>query len=218
MPPDVPPLDDGLTFALARLAVVMGAVQVVNLVSYRMELFVLDHYEGATGVGVYSIAMQSVESIWLVAGAMATSITAPVLRETDAAAARLVGRQAVKGLLYTAAVAVGVAAAAPFVIPLVFGHAYEKAALALALLVPGVVAYAPVNVLVVFISIRAGRPRLSLWVSVVGLVVTTVMSLVLIPSYGVSGAAVASAIGYAAGAGAAWITFSRLVAAEARYA
>jgi O-antigen/teichoic acid export membrane protein len=76
------------------------------------------------------------------------------------------------------------------------------------LLLPGIVAYAPVTILVVYLSIRRARPRLSLFVSIVGLVVTTGMSVVLIPPYGASGAAVASAIGYAAGA--AWVCFVRL--------
>jgi O-antigen/teichoic acid export membrane protein len=190
----------------------------VNLVSYRTELFVLGHYEGATGVGVYSIAMQSVESIWLVAGAMATSITAPVLKETDTAAARLVGRQALKGLLYTAAVAVGVAAAAPFVIPLVFGDAYRKAALALALLVPGVVAYAPVSILVVYLSVRRGRPGLSLVVALVGLIVTAAAALALVPRFGGSGAAVASSVGYLGGAALTWVFFARLARVRLRAA
>jgi len=72
-----------------------------------------------------------------------------------------------------------------------------------------------VTILVVYISIRAARPRLSLYVSVVGLVVTAGMSLVLIPPYGASGAAIASAIGYAAGAVAAWLCFRWLVSASA---
>ena len=47
--------------------------------------------------------------------------------------------------------------------------------------------------------------------SIVGLVVTAAMSLVLIPAYGASGAAIASAVGYAAGGVAAWLSFTRLV-------
>jgi len=97
------------------------------------------------------------------------------------------------------------------VIPPLFGDSFRGAARPLALLLPGVVAYAPVTILVVYISIRAARPRLSLLVSIIGLVVTAGMSLVLIPPYGASGAAIASAIGYGAGGVAAWICFSRLV-------
>src|ERR671937_236412 len=197
LPADVPPLDDRLTMTIARLAVVMGAVQVVNLFSYRAELFILNHYQGRSGVGVYSIAMQSVESIWLVAGALATSITAPALAGDDRAAARLVGRTAVKGLLLTIAVAVPIAAAAPFVIPLVFGDDYKKAATSLALLLPGVILYAPVSILVVYLSVRRGRPGLSLAVAVAGMVLTAAAAFVLVPRLGGSGAAVARSIGYA---------------------
>jgi O-antigen/teichoic acid export membrane protein len=202
--------------AVVRLGCAMGVVQIVNLIGYRVELFVLDRFKGLAAVGIYSIGMQAAETIWLIPAAMASAITAPVVHDTAAGAATLVRKACAKGLLYTAGVAVAIAVAAPFVIPPLFGDEFRGAARPLALLMPGVVAYAPVNILVVYISIRAGRPRLSLWVSVVGLVVTAAMSLVLIPPYGVSGAAVASAIGYAAGGIAAWATFKKLVAAEVR--
>jgi O-antigen/teichoic acid export membrane protein len=202
--------------ALVRLGCGMGVVQIVNLIGYRVELFVLDRFKGLAAVGIYSIGMQAAETIWLIPAAMASAITAPVVHDTAAGAATLVRKACARGLLYTAGVAVAIAVAAPFVIPPLFGDEFRGAARPLALLMPGVVAYAPVNILVVYISIRAGRPRLSLWVSVVGLAVTAAMSLVLIPPYGASGAAVASAIGYAAGGLAAWATFNRLVTAETR--
>jgi len=214
LPPDVPRLDDPLTIAIARLAILMGAVQVVNLFSYRAELFILDHYQGRSDVGVYSIAMQSVESIWLVAGALATSITAPALRGDDRDAARLVGRTAVKGLLLTAAMAVPIAAAAPFVIPLVFGDDYKKAATSLALLLPGVILYAPVSILVVYLSVRRGRPGLSLVVALAGMALTAAAAIVLVPRLGGSGAAVASSVGYAGGAILTWWFFARLARAR----
>jgi len=51
-------------------------------------------------------------------------------------------------------------------------------------------------------------------VSLVGLVVTAVMSVILIPRYGASGAAGASAIGYGAGGLAAWLFFVHLAGRE----
>jgi O-antigen/teichoic acid export membrane protein len=73
-----------------------------------------------------------------------------------------------------------------------------------------VVAYAPVTILVVYLSVRRARPRLSLAVSLVGLVATTVASLLLIPDHGSTGAGAASSIGYGAGALAAWLFFAWL--------
>ena len=204
------PLLDRQGRAILWLAFGMGVVQIVNLIGYRVELFVLDRFKGLEQVGIYSIGMQAAEAIWLIPAAIASAITAPAVHEAPEGAARLIRNACGKGLLYTAAIAVAVGVAAPFVIPPLFGDDFRNAARPLALLLPGVVAYAPVTILVIYLSIRCGRPRLSLLVAVVGLVVTAGMSLVLIPPYGASGAAVASAIGYVAGAAAAWLCFVRL--------
>jgi O-antigen/teichoic acid export membrane protein len=185
----------------------MVAVPLVNLIGYRVELFVLEHFKGLGAVGVYSIAMQAAESIWLIPAAIASAVTGPVVHETEEGATREIRRACGKGLLYTGGVSVAIGIAAPFVIPLVFGDEFKGAVRPLAMLLPGVVAYAPVTILVVYLTVRRARPRLSLYVSLIGLVVTAVMSVVLIPPYGASGAAVASAIGYAAGGTAAWLFF-----------
>jgi len=140
---------------------------------------------------------------------MATAVMAPAVQSGDAEAARLVARTAGKALLYTAAAAAIVAGAAPFVIPLVFGDAFEDATLPLALLMPGVVAYAPVAVLVVYLSVRRGRPRLSLAVSIAAGATTLALCFLLIPDLGVNGAALASSLGYLAGAVLAWVFFVR---------
>ena len=86
----------------------MGVVQIVNLIGYRVELFVLDRFKGLAAVGIYSIGMQAAEAIWLIPAAIASAITAPVVHEDAAGAARLVRSACVKGLLYTAAVAVAI--------------------------------------------------------------------------------------------------------------
>jgi O-antigen/teichoic acid export membrane protein len=206
------PLFDRFGRAIVRLGCGMGLVQIVNLIGYRVELFVLDRFKGLAAVGIYSIGMQAAEAMWLIPAAIASAITAPVVHDTPDGAARLIRSACVKSLLYTSVVAVAVGVAAPFVIPPLFGDDFRGAARPLAFLLPGVVAYAPVTILVVYLSIRSARPRLSLYVSIVGLVVTAAMSVVLIPPYGASGAAIASAIGYAAGGVTGWMFFVRLAA------
>ena len=84
-------------------------------------------------------------------------------------------------------------------IPLLFGEDFDPAAKPLALLLPGVVAYAPVTVLVVYLSVRHCRPQ----PEPRGLGRRSgrhaALALALIPRYGVEGAAVASAVGYGVG-------------------
>jgi O-antigen/teichoic acid export membrane protein len=195
---------------IIRLALAMGAVQIVNLIGYRIELFILEDFKGLSAVGVYSIAQQAAESIWLIPAAIASAVTGPVVHETEEGATREIRKACAKGLLYTGVVSAAIGAVAPFLIPWVFGDEFKGAVKPLVLLLPGVLAYAPVTIVVVYTTVRRGRPRLSLYVSIIGLAVTAAMSGVLIPPYGASGAAVASAIGYAAGGLAAWLFFTRL--------
>jgi O-antigen/teichoic acid export membrane protein len=209
-PAGVPPLVDEQALALARLALVMGAVQVVNLISYRAELFVLERFDGLDAVGIYSIAMQAGEALWLIPAAVATAVTAPAVHETERAAVRLIRGAALRGLAYTAAAGTAVGLAAPLVIPLLFGEDFSDAVKPLALLLPGLVLYGPVAILVVYLSVRHGRPRLSLAVSVAAMVVTIVLALVFIPQWGSAGAAAASSLGYVAGAALAAFFFLRL--------
>jgi O-antigen/teichoic acid export membrane protein len=154
--------------------------------------------------------MQAAEAMWLIPAAIATAITGPVVHDDEHDASTLVRRSALKGLVYTAGVALVVGLAAPFLIPFLFGSDFDSAARPLAILLPGIVAYAPVTVLVVYLSLRHGRPNLSLGVAVVAMVVTAALALVLIPRWGAEGAAAASALGYAAGSALAWVLFARL--------
>jgi O-antigen/teichoic acid export membrane protein len=184
---------------LARLALTMGAVQVVQLISYRVELIVLERSRSVTQVGIYSIAVQTTEMLWLIAGSMTTAVTGPALQDDEKKAADLIAKTAVKAFVYSAVVAVAVGAAVPYAFGPLLGHGFSGAGTPLRLLLPGTVVYAPVTVLVVYLSVRRGKPHMSLAVSVVGLVGTLVAALILIPRYGSSGAGAASSVGYAAG-------------------
>jgi O-antigen/teichoic acid export membrane protein len=99
---------------------------------------------------------------------------------------------------------------APFVIRSALGEEFRDAQTPLWLLLPGAVAYAPVQILVVYLSVRRGRPKLSLVAGLVAMVVTVSAAFPLIWAYGSNGAAAASAIGYGCGTVVAWIMFRRL--------
>jgi O-antigen/teichoic acid export membrane protein len=195
---------------LVSLALAMGALQVIALIGYRAELFVLESVRDVATVGVYSIANQAAESMWLIAAAIATAITAPVVHASEAEAVALVRRSLTRALLYTAAAGAVVAATAPFVIRFALGDEFAGAEKPLWLLLPGAIAYAPVQILVVYLSVRRGRPKLSLVAGLVAMLVTVSAAIPLASEFGASGAAAASAAGYTAGSIVAWIMFRRL--------
>jgi O-antigen/teichoic acid export membrane protein len=201
---------DSPSRVLVTLALAMGALQVLSLVGYRAELFVLEALRSVDAVGIYSIANQAAESMWLIAAAIATAITAPVVRASEAEAVALVRRSLMRAVLYTLAAGAVVAVTAPFVIRWALGDEFRDAQTPLWLLLPGAVAYAPVQILVVYLSVRRGRPKLSLVAGLVAMVVTVSAAVPLIWAYGSNGAAAASAIGYGCGTVVAWLMFRRL--------
>jgi O-antigen/teichoic acid export membrane protein len=203
-------LVDGTSQTLVRLALTMGALQVIALVCYRAELWVLEAFEGVDAVGVYSIANQAAESMWLIAAAIASAITAPVVLSSEAEAVALIRRSLWRSVLYTAGAGAIIAVAAPFVITFALGDEFSGARNPLLLLLPGAIAYAPVQILVVYLSVRRGRPRLSLLAGVIAAVVTVALAIPFVKAWGVSGVAGASAIGYACGSVVAYVLFRRL--------
>jgi O-antigen/teichoic acid export membrane protein len=87
------------------------------------------------------------------------------------------------------------AIAAPFAVVIFFGSAFAESAWAVWLLLPGIVTFSIARVLSMYLLGR-DRLRVDLLASFIGLVVTLVLDLVLIPRFGFRGAAVASTIAY----------------------
>lgn len=197
--------------ALLRLALAMGAANVITLASYRVELFILDHYEARDEVGVYSIAVAVAESLWLVTTAYATAVWAPAIHESEERATLLIARSALKALVLIGAAAGAAALLIPFVVPLVFrDDNFTDAVDPALLLLPGIVLYGPVAILTVYLSARRGRGVLALTGPLVSFVVTSVLAIALIPDHGTHGAALASSAGYVVSALVAWFVFIRV--------
>ena len=203
----------GMGRNLLRLALAMGAVNVILYVNYRAEFAVLEHFRGKEGdaeVGIYRAAVQVAESLWIITTAMATAIWTTVLHERDDRASSVVVRSCLKALLYTGAAAAALAVLAPIIVPAVFSEDFEKSVTPLFWLLPGIVAYGPVAILTIYLSVRRRRAGDVLIGPILSIVVTVGLSLILIPRYGPNGAAAAASAGYIVSALAFWVMFVRV--------
>lgn len=202
-------LPRGTTSRLIKLALAMGAVNVIVYVNYRIEFLFLER-EGASDVGNYRTATTVAEMLWIITTAIATASWATVLHEREDRAAATVLRAALKGLLYVGGGAIALAYLAPKVLPAIYGPDFEPAVSAVRWLLPGILAYGPVSVLSIYVSVRHRRPHLALVGPVLSIIVTIGLAYWLIPSRGIDGAAMASSAGYIVSAVAAWVMFIRL--------
>jgi O-antigen/teichoic acid export membrane protein len=198
------------TVSLLKLALAMGAVNVIIFVNYRIEFEFIEFIKGAEDVGYYRTATQVAESLWIVTTAIATASWTSVMHEREDRAVALVLRSSIKGILFMGIGAAALAVLAPTILPEVFGEDFEPSVSPLMWLLPGILAYGPVSVLSIFVSVRHRRPNLALIGPVLSIFVTAGLAYPLINEYGVDGAAMAASAGYIVSALAAWIMFIRL--------
>jgi len=176
------------------------------LLLLRLDQLLLESYLDVAAVGVYAMAAWGAELLWLVPEALNPLLIHTSSDEADQERDRTAARAVRLGLGATALAAVPVALVAPPLLGLLRDGAYAGAAGPLWALLPGVVAFAPCAVLAGDF-IGRGRPHWNTQASAVTLVVNVGLCLLWIPRAGILGAAWASSVAYALGAGLMLLRF-----------
>jgi stage V sporulation protein B len=202
-----PSLD--LLWRAARFGMQGQLSNLVQLLNYRLDVFLVALLVNAAGVGIYSVAVAVSEGMWFIANSVAVVLLTSLTASNDEAAARMTPVVCRNTLLVTAIASLGAAAVAPFVIPGVFGGDFQAAVLPFIWLLPGTVALAGGKILSAYIFSR-GRPMINAQIALVTLVVTVVADLVLIPPFEVAGAAVASSFAYCVSLALSVLAYRRL--------
>jgi O-antigen/teichoic acid export membrane protein len=183
-----PDLKYGLKIYLANILAFMN---------YRIDIFLVNFFVGPAGAGIYTAAVRVAEQLWLISQA-ASLVLLPRLAGLHAAEETLRQVTPIIARWVTLAVlgmAIVLALTMDWIVNLVFGPEYAPTADVLRWLLPGIVAYSCVMVLSPDLSAR-GRPDLNGWAAAISLAANVACNLLLIPRYGIIGAALATTIAY----------------------
>lgn len=170
---------------------------IIAFANYKADVFLVNLFLGPTSVGIYVISVALVERLWLFSQAVST-VLLPRLAElssdenTRRQLTPLIARWV---LLITLLFSFVLAVVASPLITGLFGAGYDEALLPLWILLPGIVATSTSRVLANDIAAR-GRPELNMYTSVVVVAVNIIGNIILIPLYGLLGAAAATTIAY----------------------
>jgi O-antigen/teichoic acid export membrane protein len=163
--------------------------------NYRLDSLIVNALSGIASVGVYSISVAMAEVIWYVAQAFGT-VMFPHVSSVDRREADRVTPIVSRNVWFiTLLGVVFVAVTGRWIIAVVFGPAMAGAATPLLLLLPGILALSGAKILTSYLS-GIGRPIYATYVSGANVALTVALDLVLIPRFGISGAAAASSIVY----------------------
>lgn len=173
----------------------LGAL--VSYATLRVDAFVLNAYSNSASVGRYDLAMTFAEKLWLIDSSIGqAALPEVVARESDRAADLVASaNRAVVALTVTAGGLLF--AIAPFLVNLLYGAEFHASAAAIRILVPGVVAYASGRTLLHYHQGHLARPGTVSIVMGISALIAVTLYFILIPRYGITGAAAASSIAYA---------------------
>lgn len=192
-----------------RFVALIGLTNLVSLLNYKADLFLVEHFMGLTPTGVYSIAVAVAELLWLVSSAVTTAAYARIGAPDREAAIALTLRAMQGSVLLLVLISPLLWLAAALLVPPVLGEAYRPALPVLALLLPGVALFGAASALSAWFTNHAGRPQVPAALATLSLAINLVVSLLAIPRWGLMGGAWATTLSYGVTMAVATVWFAR---------
>lgn len=196
-------LKDSLIFGLqAHLG------NVFHFLNWRLDLFIVNFFVGAVNVGFYVVAASLAELLWYLPDAFGFVLFPKTAASDPETARRFTPKIARLTGFITALAAIGLFAASQMLLSLLYTAEFLPALRPLWLLLPGVVLLSYSKVIFSDLGGR-GKPYYGTYASLLSLAVTLTLDLLLIPRWGITGAALATSCAYATNTAAALFFYGR---------
>ena len=187
--------DTGLARRVLGFGVRAQVGTLLLFVNARLDFAIVGALVGPAALGVYAIASRYAELLRLPSLAFNYVLYPEFARDGSRAAARKAVRMIPRVGWIPAAAAIPLALSAAFVIRLLFGREFDGAVVPAVILLLGL-SGGGVGAIVTAFLYGQGRPGLNSIAMGAGLAATVVLDLLLIPPFGIVGAAVASCVAY----------------------
>jgi O-antigen/teichoic acid export membrane protein len=171
------------------------AANLMMTVSYRLDALIVNGLSGVVSLGYYSVATAMAETLWYGANGLALVMFPHVSSLERKEADRITPVVCRNAVFVTLVGAVIMFAASRLLILVIFGSAMIPALRPLWLLLPGIVTMTAAKVIASYLN-GIGKPAYSTYIAGGAVILTVALDLLLIPRYGISGAAAASSIVY----------------------
>jgi len=169
---------------------------ILQALNHRLDVFMIGAMVGTGGVGHYLVGVNLAELTWWVPLALGTALfpkASAMDSESNFAMSAVVCRRT---MLVTLLAGLGLLVVTRPMIPLVYGGEFEPSVRIFLILLPSGLFYTVHKVLGSSLSAH-GMPQASLYGGLVSLPFTVGLNVLMIPAWGITGAAIASNIAYA---------------------
>ncbi len=168
----------------------------INFFNLQLDIWFVDHYCGKTELGYYSKAANIAQMLWLISNPIVVILT-PYLIEKSEGKTELFGFYSRLNATFIFFAGLILFAISPWFFPAFFGTDFTLSVLPFKILMPGVVIMSLNKVFSIYVYSES-KITYNLLATIVGLIFTLSLDLLLIPNYGIKGAALASSCSYIA--------------------
>jgi len=170
---------------------------IISFLNYRLDLFLVNLFAGPMAAGVYTVAVRLAEQLWMISQAVSIVIFPRLsAMENDEDSRRKFTPLMARIVLWITFASAGFLAviAGPLIL-LLFGQDFGNAEAALLVLLPGIVVLSIGRVVANDFASR-GWVGINMWLAGIAMLTNAIANLILIPSYGIIGAALGTTIAY----------------------
>ncbi|MCB2262717.1 MAG: flippase [Candidatus Thiosymbion ectosymbiont of Robbea hypermnestra] len=184
---------------------------ILGFLNYKADIFLVNFFMTPVATGIYVVAVTLAEKLWVISSAVSTVLLPRLSQlssheETRKRLTPLISRLV---FMITALGGMLLALIAYPLIAGIFGAQYSASVWPLLLLLPGAVILGVAKVWANDIAAR-GRPEIGMYVALVTLVANIIGNLLLIPAFGLAGAAIATTLAYSICSGITLIIYIRM--------
>jgi O-antigen/teichoic acid export membrane protein len=170
--------------------------QLLALLNYRIDIFIVLYLLGDASLGIYSVAIGMGQTLWNLSRPLAVTSYGRVTSGTPEEATRITVL-CVRHALFTVGLAsLLLFALGPLVVQLVYGAAFAPAGRALQWLLPGIVAYCVVPFFGQYFTLHLGKPGISTIVIATSTIVCGAFTFLLAPRIGIVAGAMGTSLSY----------------------
>lgn len=184
-----------------------GLANLVGFLNYRIDAIMVELYLGQRELGIYAVGVRVAEGLWFFSQAIMTASYARIGSLSSAESARLTARGMRHSLFIIGTLALILVVIADPLLRLLYTDTYRAAVTPFRWLVPGIAFYGLASVLSAYYTNQRGRPHIPLLIAGFSMALNLSSCALLIPRLGLSGAAIASTLGYSLAILAGVVTF-----------
>jgi len=167
----------------------------LTLVLVRADVYLIGPMLGSRAVGQVSVATTLAEYLWYVPSILGSVLFAAVAADPGRESVAKICRASRATLALLAPVSLGLAVTGRWIVPFIYGQAYEQAGILFVVLLPGMLAIS-LHLVIDSYFTGTGFPPITYIAAAGALAFKVVLTLLLVPRLGLAGAALATSVAY----------------------